>query len=145
MIGENHLSADQSLAVATNAMCVIAFSAPDAVSAAFIADQVSLNPVVVRRALGKLVAAGLVQSTQGSNGGYAMALPPEQITLQDVYDALSDKGVFERNYAVPNANCEEGRAIGLVLSSVFGEAESAFAQVLRQTTIAEVLRRAETS
>lgn len=144
MSGVNPLSADQSLAVATNAMCVIAFSAPDAVSATFIAEQTALNPVVVRRALGKLVTAGLVLSTQGSNGGYCLAQPAKKITLQDVYEALSEKGVFERNYAIPQASCEEGQSIGHVLAAVFGQAESSFANVLRQTTLAEVLKRAET-
>jgi Rrf2 family protein len=135
------MSADQSLTVATNAMCVIAFCAPQAVSAAFIAEQISLHPVVVRRALGKLVKANLVISTQGASGGYMLAGPAAGITIQNIYDALSSKGIFARSNAGLHANCSEGKVISDVLAAIFGQAEDAFADVLRKITLADVLQR----
>ena len=136
------MSADQTLAVATNALCVIAFCAPAPVNAAFIAEQISLNPVVVRRALGKMVAAGLVKSIQGASGGYILLQPTSDISLQDVFDALSSKGIFERSNAFPKASCDEGKMIGIAIAGVFARAEGAFANVLRETTLADVLKTA---
>jgi Rrf2 family protein len=34
---------------------------------------------------------GLIQSTRGAHGGYTLALPPEKITVQDIFDALEGK------------------------------------------------------
>lgn len=137
------MSTDQSLAVAANALCVIAYCAPKPISATFIAEQISLHPVVVRRNLGKLVSANLVQSSQGMNGGYVLARAPEEISLQDVFRAISDKGVFARSNAFPQANCSEGERIGIVITEEFAKAEHAFASVLEKTSIAQILQRAE--
>lgn len=137
------MSQDQSLAVAANALCVIAFLAPEPVSASKIAEQISLNPVVIRRAVGKLVGAGLVRSLAGANGGYVLAQPPEAITLQDVFSAMSEKGIFQRANAAPRATCTEGEAISDAIIATFSDAEAAFADVLRNTTLQQLLSRAE--
>lgn len=39
--------------------------------------------------LQKLLKAGIVRSVQGARGGYALNLPPSEITLLDVYTAAS--------------------------------------------------------
>lgn len=136
------MSADQSLAVATNSLCVIAFLAPDPVSATRIAEQISVNPVVIRRAVGKLVAADLVRSIAGVKGGYVLAKSPVDVTLQDVFLAISDKGIFERANSAPRASCREGQAISDAISERYKVAEGAFANVLKATTIAQLLSNA---
>jgi Rrf2 family protein len=35
-----------------------------------------------------LRSAGLIQSTRGAHGGYILARTPEEITVQDIFDAL---------------------------------------------------------
>lgn len=137
------MSLDQSLAVAANSLCVVAFLAPDPVSAKKISEQISVNPVVIRRTVGKLVAAGLVKSLAGVNGGYVLARPTEEITLQDVFTAISVKGIFERANSAPRATCVEGEAIGKAILSTFLEAEEAFAGVLKETTLDQLLSRYE--
>lgn len=137
------MSQDQSLSVATNALCVIAFLTPAAVPASKIAEQILVNPVVIRRAVGKLVAAGLVKSLAGVHGGYVMARTPAEITVQDVYSAISEKGIFERANGSPRATCTEGSVISDAISSLFSDAETAFADVLRATTIEALLSRAQ--
>lgn len=137
------MSLDQSLAVAANSLCVIAFLAPDPVPATKIAEQITVNPVVIRRVLGKLVAAGLVRSLAGANGGYLLARQPSEITLQDVFDGVSEKGIFERANSAPRAACSEGEAIGNAITAAFMEAEGAFALVLKKITLDQLLSRAE--
>jgi Rrf2 family protein len=137
------MSLDQSLAVAANSLCVIAFLAPDPVPATKIAEQITVNPVVIRRVLGKLVAAGLVCSLAGVNGGYLLARPPSEITLQEVFDGISEKGIFERANSTPRAACSEGEAISNAITSAFSEAEDAFAMVLKGITLDQLLSRAE--
>lgn len=38
-----------------------------------------------------LRGAGLIQSTRGAHGGYTLAKRPEEITIQDIFDALEGK------------------------------------------------------
>jgi Rrf2 family protein len=38
-----------------------------------------------------LKSVGLIQSTRGAHGGYMLALSPENITVQDIFDALEGK------------------------------------------------------
>ena len=38
-----------------------------------------------------LKSAGLIQSTRGAHGGYMLSLPPEKITVQDIFDAVEGK------------------------------------------------------
>jgi Rrf2 family protein len=38
-----------------------------------------------------LRGAGLIQSTRGAHGGYALAKRPEDISVQDIFDALEGK------------------------------------------------------
>lgn len=133
------MSHDQSIAVAANAICVIAFLSPAPVSAVMIAEQISLNPVVIRRVVGKLVSAGLVKSIQGVGGGYILAKEPHEIKLQDVFNGVSDKGIFKRSNKIPKANCAEGEAISEAIEKVFTRAEYAFSSVLMETTVQQLL------
>jgi len=137
------VSLDQSLSVAANALCVIAFLAPAPVAATKIAEQIDVNPVVIRRAVGKLVSAGLVTSIAGAHGGYVLGRNAQEITLQDVFAAISEKGIFERANASPRATCPEGEVISDAITAVFSQAETAFAQVLKHTTIDALLKQAE--
>ena len=50
----------------------------------FIATSVNVNPVVIRRTLQGLKAAGFVEVKAGS-GGASITKPLDQITLYDVY------------------------------------------------------------
>lgn len=56
-----------------------------------IADYAGTNPVVVRRVLGRLRAAGLLTSERGHAGGWCLARGPREITLADVYRALDER------------------------------------------------------
>lgn len=137
------MSTDQSLAVAANSLCVIAFLAPAPVPASKIAEQISVNPVVIRRTVRKLVEAELVESVAGSNGGYVLMRTPSEITMQDVFEALSDKGIFERANSAPRASCAEGEAISEAIVATFRQAEGAFAKVLMATTLDQLLAHAK--
>ncbi len=139
------MSLDQSLAVAANSLCVIGFLSPAAVPASKISEQIAVNPVVIRRVVGKLVSGGLVESLSGVNGGYILARPADMISLQDVYACISDKGIFERSNSSPRASCPEGEVIGAAILTVFAEAETEFAKVLAKTTLSSLLEQSNFS
>jgi Rrf2 family protein len=65
-------------------------------SAFEIADQRGLPRAMVAKLLTALSQAGLVNGSPGPGGGYALAKPPSEICLRDVY------AIFERDDTSPN-------------------------------------------
>ncbi len=111
------------------------------------ARSINTNPVVVRRLLGHLCRAGLLEVRRGAGGGVWLSRPPESITLRDVYEAVEAGEVLVAMHPrVPSTSCVIGRHITAYLEGVFGEAEEAFKQALARQTVAdlrtEVARRA---
>lgn len=73
--------------VGVHTLLCIAYFADEKVTSNSIASSASVNPVVVRRTLGMLKAAGLVEVESGV-GGARLAKDPGEISLLDVFDAV---------------------------------------------------------
>ncbi|MBL8863917.1 MAG: Rrf2 family transcriptional regulator [Planctomycetes bacterium] len=129
-------------AVALHVLVALAQRAPEAGTSEEIAGSVNTNPVVVRRILGALAAAGFVAGRGGRNGGYRLARDARKITLDAVLRAVEPDGVFGLHENPPNRACFVSCAIKEVLGGVFARAEGALHERLRATTVADLLRRA---
>ncbi|MGW3245455.1 Rrf2 family transcriptional regulator [Streptomyces sp. NPDC001070] len=105
-----------------------------------IAGSVNTNPVVIRRCLGDLRRAGLVESRRGAGAGWVLAREPAEITLLEVYLAVEGGGLFGMHSTPPNSECSVGFGIQPALQRVYSGLESQMQQELSQTTIAGVLR-----
>jgi len=105
----------------------------------FIAGSVNTNPVVIRRIMGLLKKAGLVDVRPGV-GGASLLKAPEEITLLDIYRAVNlveDNQLF-RIHEDPNMKCLVGRNIESVLQSELNEAQTAMEQRLAQKTLSQL-------
>ena len=67
--------------------CVDTFKDDYKVTSEFLAGSTNVNPVIVRKILGQLKAAGLVEVARGS-GGASIAKPLNEITFRDIYRAV---------------------------------------------------------
>lgn len=105
-----------------------------------IATSVNTNPVVIRRCLGELRDAGLVESVRGRSGGWVLTCDAGEITLLDVYRATGAERIFGMHAASPDAECYVGHGIASALTEVYDEATRAMCRVLEATTIRDVLR-----
>ena len=103
-----------------------------------IALSVNTNSVVVRRLLGHLRKAGLVNSQAGAHGGSMLAKPSNKITLLDIYQAVDDGRLFPLHPSTPNLKCPIGRNIQEVLGSTLNEAEQAMEHELARVTLAQI-------
>jgi Rrf2 family protein len=106
-----------------------------------VAASVNTNPVVIRRSLGDLRRAGLVEVRHGAGAGWRLARAPEEITLLDVYDAVAQEPLFGMHRTEPNLECPVGRGIRPTLGHAYGRAEQAVRSELGRTSIADVLRQ----
>ncbi|MEV8047140.1 Rrf2 family transcriptional regulator [Streptomyces griseoluteus] len=105
-----------------------------------IAGSVNTNPVLIRRCLGELREAGLVQARRGGGAGWTLLREPEAITLLDVYLAVDDGEQFGLHHTAPNSECPIGFGIQPVLSNVYRTLDENIRQELSRTTIADVLK-----
>jgi Rrf2 family protein len=109
-----------------------------------LARSVKTNSAVVRRILGSLANAGLVQSRLGQGGGALLAKPADQITLRDIYRAVEEPHYFAYHRSAPAQGCYVGHNITPVLQSEFQRLEDAANEALAQTTMADIAAKVET-
>jgi Rrf2 family protein len=104
-----------------------------------VAGSVNTNPVVIRRILSQLKAAGLVESRRGVGAGWYLIKEPAEITLQDVYEAVEPGNLFALHATEPNQECPVGRGIQPALTTLYDRADQALREELATTTVADVL------
>ncbi len=110
-------------------------------TSADIAEHSGTNPVVVRRVLGTLRQAGLLQSEKGHAGGWRLAMAPETITLADVYTALGEQ-LFHHEVAPEKIDCSVEHDLFDRVSSVMSELEAVLIERLSSTSIATIVNKA---
>lgn len=87
-----------------------------------IAEHAGTNPVVVKRVLGRLRAAGLLVAEKGHSGGWRLARDPSEITLADVYMALDERLAPAAEEAAPRCAVED--ALEHRMAGIMEEAEA---------------------
>jgi DNA-binding IscR family transcriptional regulator len=112
-----------------------------------LAACVGTHPVVVRRTLAGLRAAGLVSAARGTGGGWMLARNPDRISLRDVHAALGDrllKGIDVTGpgvRAAPGGACRIQRAVAGTLEEFLDDAEAMLAARLGRISLAGLARR----
>lgn len=121
--------------------CIDNFQKDYKITSDFLAGSVNVNPVVIRRLLQQLKAAGLIHVVRGS-GGAEIARPLEEITLLDIYRAVEcvDKGELFHFHENPNPACPVGRNIHNALDDKLLRVQRAMENELQQITLADVIR-----
>lgn len=71
-----------------------------------ISEEVSVTLRFSLKILGKLSAAGIVNSFKGNRGGYELAHAPEEITLRDVLSVVEGPYVMSR--CIREGECSRG-------------------------------------
>lgn len=124
--------------MAVHVLAFLARRRGEAVTSDTIAGSVNTTPVVVRRLMGSLRNAGLVQVQPGARGGAQLAREPHDITVLDVYHAVEEKPDLFALHAEPRGDCDIGGNIRGVLRGVFCRAHEAMQRELGAVTIADV-------
>ena len=97
-------------------------------------EQIPLRFLI--QILQDLRKAGLVEARRGPRGGYALARPPEQITLADVLRAVRG-GVPEMFGFEADDSGED------VPAAVWGDVRARLTEVLERATLQDFVSRAE--
>lgn len=119
--------------------CMETFKDEYKVTSDFLASSIHVNPVIIRNILLQLKEAGLIEVKRGP-GGAALAKPPAEITLFDVYrsvDCIEENRLFHF-HENPNPDCPVGRNIHNILDDKLLRVQTAMERELQSITLADV-------
>ena len=125
-------------ALAVHLLTLLANAPEEIIDSRSLSISPATNPVHVRRVLGQLRDKGLVRSQPGVHGGWALARPPDQIDLGEVWQAVnSDDPVLGLH--VPDPSCPTGQRVSSNLRALDRRAFAVLVAELARVTVAEVL------
>lgn len=119
--------------------CIETFKNEYKVTSDFLADSTNVNPVIVRKILGQLKSAGIVEVARGSGGAY-LSKPLDRITFLDIYKAVEcvENGELFHFHENPNQKCPVGRNIHTVLDNRLDKVQQAMENELKKITLADI-------
>lgn len=138
------MSISSRFSVGVHILSLLEIDKSETKSSEFIAGSVNTNPAVIRKIMGMLKNAGLVNVRPGVAGA-ELAKNLNEITLLDVYKAVN---VVQENelFSVhdhPNPECMVGRNIQETIIPILSIAQSALEKALSNVTIADVVKDIE--
>lgn len=131
--------ANSQFAIAVHVLTMLANNCDERVKSSYLAKSVNTNAVVIRRLLCDLHEAGLVVSRTGYSGGTCLTRSPSEISLLDVYNAVSHGEVFSLHRQEPDKDCPIGANIGSVLGNLQQEVNCAIEEQLLRYTLNDVM------
>lgn len=105
-----------------------------------LASSVNTNPALIRKIMGMLKKAGLVEIHPGIAGA-KLAKGLSEITFLDVYQAVNvvNENELFSVHDKPNPNCTVGRNIQESIMPIFSNAQLALETTLSKVTIEDVV------
>ena len=103
------MASNSRLAIAVHSAGLLALSDETPMTSETIAKSAGTNAVVVRRIIGALTKAGIVEVRKGSGGGARLTRGPGSISLAEIYDALEEDKLFLVPELGPAHGCPVGR------------------------------------
>ncbi|HEV7305991.1 Rrf2 family transcriptional regulator [Ensifer sp.] len=99
---------------------------------------ISTNPVVVRRTMGYLRDAGIVSSTRGHSGGWAITGDLKAISLRQLHETLGEPAIFAIGNRQEMPECLVEQAVNAALDTAFAEAEALLLERFAHVTLADL-------
>ncbi|CAL9660260.1 Rrf2 family transcriptional regulator [Streptomyces sp. enrichment culture] len=137
------MSANSRLTIASHALAWIGLyqrQGHEVATSEQIASSANTNPVVIRRLLGDLRRAGLVESRRGVGAGWSLARELGSMTLLDVYEAVEPGPLFAMHRTAPDQECVVGHGIQPAMQRVYDGVEQTLRKELARVTLEDVLQ-----
>ena len=130
---------DTKFSVAVHVLILISES-PNPINSDQMAESIGTNASYIRKILALLKKAEIVDGHRGISG-YSLTVAPEQLTLLQVYQAVTEEPKLHLLdiHQNPNHKCIVGRHIKPILTGVFSDIEENFARSLAEKTLADCI------
>ena len=136
----NPMPTSTRFSVAIHVLTILAVKKDGFVSSEFIAKSVGTNPVVVRRILAALAAAGLVNTHAGTQGGAKLAVCPQSLTLLQVFDAVEASRLFRSHD--PRTPCVVAHSVKDSVERLLQRVEGGLKNELANLTLGQIVEPA---
>ncbi len=110
-----------------------------------IAQMLHTQPSLVRRTMAALREAGYVASIPGPKGGWMLCRELSDLTVRDIYVAITHKSAFAISAAHDNPTCPVEATVNQVLDAALSSAEEALLRHLSQIRLSDLAQRAKAS
>lgn len=130
---------DTRFPVSVHIMTSLAYSQPDLVSSEQLATSIRTNPSFIRKLVVSLSAAGLVESVRGKAGGIRLAKNPKDITLDQIYTAVTEGSLMAVPDKAPNKGCPISCEMGDVLCQISSEIQESTLKQLAKRNLKDIL------
>ncbi|MEN8237964.1 MAG: Rrf2 family transcriptional regulator [Actinomycetota bacterium] len=110
----------------------------DFVPTSKLADDLGIPAPSLSRLLRSLNRAGIIETREGSKGGVRLAVPPDQVSLLSVVDAIEQRLPLFRTDAAPNVTGRTPARRQSDLRHALDGAESAMRTALEGVTVADI-------
>ena len=130
---------DTRFSSAIHALILIS-EADSPINSTAIAASVGTNASYIRKLTAPLAKAGFIESSRAA-GGFTLTKPAQEISLRDVYCAVTDTDQIQLFdiHENPNDECIVGAHIRPTLTDVFHKQNEAIERELAQTTLADCI------
>ena len=106
------VAVSEMLSLALHSMVLIALKDEEYINVKEIAGATDASEAHLAKVLQRLVKAGLLHSTRGPKGGFALARPADEITLLDVCEVIEGE--------IHQSGCPTGRTICPFVTCILG-------------------------
>ncbi|MBP1903929.1 DNA-binding IscR family transcriptional regulator [Paenibacillus turicensis] len=127
-------------AVAIHILTLLEFNKDGISTSEYLSSSVNTNPVVIRRIIGMLNKAGLVDVKPGVAGS-KLAKPLQEINLLDIYRAVQvvNQDALFAVHDSPNPDCNVGKNIQSSIEPIFTMAQRAMEDQLKHVTLKQIV------
>jgi len=134
------MSISSRFSVGIHILSLIKLSKEGECSSGFLASSVNTNPVVIRKIMGMLKKANLIEVHPGVAGA-KLARKSTEITMLDVYKAVDvvREGELFSVHDNPNPECPVGRNIQNAIEPLFVQAQFAMEKILANVTLEDII------
>lgn len=124
--------------------CIDTFGNEYKVTSDFLAGSTNVNPVIIRKLLGQLKGAGLIEVARGT-GGTTVTKPLGEITFLDIYNAVEcvENGELFHFHENPSTDCPVGKNIHNILDDKLLRIQNALERELAAITLEDIKRDTE--
>ena len=137
--GEGMSARSVQFTVAAHIMAALGYYHGEEISSATLAESVNADPSFVRKSLSKLSKAGLVVTKRGKSGASALARPPRQITLLEIYRASGAPPAFAIHSYPGDKRCPVSCNLKECMSGLLSQVQYSFERSLARITLARLV------
>ncbi|PUZ24327.1 transcriptional regulator, BadM/Rrf2 family [Chitinophaga costaii] len=128
-------------AISVHILSLLNNSEEEWTSSEYLASSLNANPALVRKELGALRSAGLVESKEGKNGGSRLTRPGNEVLLSDIFAAIKEDHIFSYAPNLPSEDCPVGKQINQSLDHLFCRIDNSVHDCLHHITLADFCRQ----